>query len=164
MPVYNFRHQTQSAGNPAQPFPIGLQLAGPVLPVQVEVPSALADQLQQAGHAPPNPMPGFALIDTGASVSAVDADVISRLGVQPVGVATVLTPSGQDRQATFPARLVFPGTNIPPIEFNHLLGSNLATQTVPGHQGPLIVLLGRDILRHFVLIYNGTDGAFSLSF
>ena len=144
--------------------PAGLQVTGPVLPVQVEVPSALAAQLQHAGQALPTPVAGFALIDTGASVSCVDAAVIQQLGVQPVGTAQVGTAGGPQSQAIYPARLVFPGTNIPPVDFNHLIGSNLSGQIVAGHQGPLIVLLGRDILQHFVVIYNGPAGSFTLTF
>jgi predicted aspartyl protease len=109
-------------------------------------------------------VPGFALIDTGASVSAVDDSVVRQRGAQPVGIAQVGTAGGQHPQAVYPARLVFPGTNIPSVEFGQLLGANLAGQMVAGHQGPLIVLLGRDILQQFVLFYNGSTGSFTLAF
>lgn len=142
---------------------MGLQATGPFLPVQVEVPLALATRLQQAGQAPPTPAPGFALLDTGASVSAVDAAVMQQLNVQPVGIVTVGTAGGPQQQPLFPARFSFPGTNIPGINFNRLLGANLQSQQVPG-QGPIIALLGRDLMAHFVLIYNGPGGYFSIAF
>lgn len=166
MPIYNSGFQQQSAtpGSSVAPFPRGLQLAGPVLPVQVEVPTALANQLRQTGQMVPAPAPGLALIDTGASVSAVDVAVIQQLGVQPVGIATVGTAGGQQQQPTFPARLTFPGLNLPPIDFNQLLGSNLAGQMVAGIGQPLIALLGRDLLQRFILVYNGPAAMFTLAF
>lgn len=139
-------------------------MAGPCLPVQVEVPPALAAQLQQTGQAVPAPVAGFALIDTGASVSAVDAAVVQQLGVQQIGTVLVGTAGGPQQQATFPARFTFPGTTLPAIDFGALLGSNLAGQIVAIHQGPLIALLGRDLLQSFVLVYNGPGATFSLSF
>jgi len=163
VPIYNSFHQPQRGGS-VQPFPAGLQLAGPVLPVQIEVPVALANQLQSANQTIPNPVSGFALIDTGASMSAVDITVIQQLGVQQVGIANVGTAGGPQKQATYPARFAFPGTNIPTIDFSQLLGANLAGQNVPGQQGPLIALLGRDILQHFVLVYNGPLGTFTIAF
>jgi len=107
---------------------------------------------------------GFALIDTGASVSAVDVTVVQRLGVQPIGTVLVGTAGGPQQQATFPARFTFPGTPLPGLNFGSLLGSNLAGQMVAGHQGPLIALLGRDLLQRFVMVYNGPGAMVSLSF
>jgi hypothetical protein len=139
-------------------------MAGPCLPVQVEVPPALAAQLQQTGQAVPAPVAGFALVDTGASVSAVDDTVIQQLGVQPIGMVPVGTAGGPQQQAIYPGRFTFPGTTLPAIDFGSLLGCNLAGQIVAIHQGPLIALLGRDLLQSFVLVYNGPGGTFSLSF
>jgi hypothetical protein len=164
VPVHNQFYTAQPPGGQQQPFPQGLQLAGPCLPVQVEVPPALAAQLQQTGQVVPAPAAGFALIDTGASVSAVDAAVIQQLNVQPIGMVPVGTAGGPQQQATYPARFTFPGTPLPAIDFGSLLGANLAGQMVPGHQGPLIALLGRDLLQRFVLVYNGPGAMFSLSF
>ena len=134
------------------------------MPVQVEVPTALASQFEQEGHAVPTPVPGFALIDTGASVSAVDVAAIGQLGVQPVGVANVGTAGGPQQQATYPARFSFPGTPLPSIEFGQLLGANLVGQQLPLPQGQIVALLGRDLLQHFILIYNGPGAMMSLSF
>jgi len=92
---------------------------GPVLNVEVHVPNALAAQLAQAGQTVPSPVSGLALIDTGASISAVDDSIIQSLGVSPVGIATVKTPSGAARQNQYPVRFVFPGTSLPDIETPH---------------------------------------------
>jgi len=105
----------------------------------------------------------MALIDTGASVSAVDVVVIQQLGVQPVGVANVWTAGGPPQQATYPGRFTFPGSNLPAIDFNALLGANLAGQLAGVTGQAIVALIGRDLLQHFVLVYNGPAAMFTLA-
>lgn len=167
MPVhnsFNFSVPQPGSGGLPQCNPGGMRIMGPVLPIQIEIPTALAMQLQQTGQAIPTPVSGFGLVDTGASVSAVHEVVIQQLGVQPVGIANVGTAGGPQQQATYPARFSFPGTNLPTIEFGQLLGANLTGQSLPGIQAPLIALLGRDILEHFVVVYNGPAGMYTMAF
>jgi hypothetical protein len=127
---------------------------GPILPVQVEVPQALAAQLQSSGAAVPSAIGGFGLIDTGASLSAVDSGVIQRLGIQAVGVANVGTAGGHQQQALYPAR----------DEFQLSPRGETVRSRVSGLNVPLVALLGRDILRSFVLVYNGPGGGFTLAY
>lgn len=129
----------------------------------MEVPSALASQLQHAGQPVPAPVSGLALVDTGASLSAVDTSVIQQLGVQAVGLVQVGTAGGPQRQATYPARFAFPGTSLPSIDFGLLLGATLAGQIAAGTGHPIIALLGRDLFQHFVLVYNGPGAMFTLA-
>ena len=165
MPVYNSGfHQAQPGAALPLPHPQLLQQTGPVIQVLVEVPTALATQLQQTGQPVPQPVQGFALIDTGASLSAVDATVVQQLGVQPVGLANVGTAGGPQQQATYPARFSFPGSNLSAIDFNQLLGVNLTGQFALGAGHPIVALLGRDLLQHFVLVYNGPGAMFTLAF
>lgn|SRR5579871_1313808 len=141
-----------------QPSPDGLQFGGPLLPVAISVHPILAQQLQAQGTALPAPVGGFGLIDTGASVIAVDQSVVQQLGIPPIGIVNVGGVSGVQQQAQFPASFSFPGTGLPTISFNFVIGANLA-----GQQPPIIALIGRDVLRHFVLIYNGGFGQVVLS-
>lgn len=132
--------------------------AGPRLPVEVKVPNALANYLTQKGQPVPSPVSGEALVDTGASVSCVDETVIQRLGVNPVGISQVGTPSSaRTAQFQYPAPFAFPGTTLPQIEIAHALGSVLQPQG-------LLALIGRDILSNFVFIYNGPGGFVTLSY
>lgn len=141
-----------------QPSPDGLQAAGPMLPVAVAVHPILAQQLRGQGATPPAPVGGVGLIDTGASVSAVDSSVVSQLGIPPIGTINVGTAAGVQQQAQYPASFSFPGTGLPTINFNFVIGSNLA-----GQQPPIVALIGRDVLRHFVMIYHGGFGQVVLS-
>jgi hypothetical protein len=55
------------------------------------------------------------------------------------------------------AKFSFPGTTIPVLEFNTVVGAELQQQ---GY----LAIIGRDLLRHFQLVYNGVDGIWTLAF
>ncbi len=111
----------------------------------------------------PAPVSGVALIDTGAGVSGIDLSVIAHLEVQPVGQVTVAGVTGEKLRSKYPARFTFPGTSIPDLNFGELVEAELSNQAIAGNPGPLIALIGRDILHHFILIYNGPSGNFTLA-
>jgi len=140
-----------------------LVFQGPIIPVQIEIPEALAEQLQKNGMPVPQPVLGVALIDTGAGISGVDTSVIEQLKVQPVGQVTVSGVTGSKLRNKYPARFTFPGTNIPHMDFGELVEAEIANQQVAGISMPLVALIGRDILHHIVLIYNGPAGSFTIA-
>jgi len=165
MPIFNTSFFAQQIGvPPQQPAPGMLLQAGPILPVQVQVPAALAQQLQATNQAIPTPIAGIALVDTGATMSAVEVTVVQSLGIQPVGTAVVGTAGGKQMQAVYPARFSFPGTGLPHIDCSSLFGASLLGISPAGGGQPLIALIGRDILTQFVLVYNGPAATFSLCF
>lgn len=129
---------------------------GPALQVEIGIPSKLAEVLEKAGKPIPPPHPGLALLDTGASISGVDRAILQALGVPPVSTTKVVTPSGEEEQFIYPCRITFPGTPIPPLDLNAVTGGN----PLPG----FAALIGRDLLQHFLLIYNGVDGFWTLAF
>ena len=140
-----------------------LRRQGPYVPIEVAVSTELARALQEKGVPLPPSVTGLALVDTGASVSAVDLRVVQSLGLLQMGYAVVRTPNGEARYDRYPARFGFPGTDLPEWEFVDAVGCPLSGARVYGVSGEVIALLGRDILRRFVLVYNGTLGHFSLS-
>jgi hypothetical protein len=163
MPTLNSFSFQQSPGSLPQPGPQGLATNGPVIQVQIEIPSALAASLQASGQPIPTPVDGIALIDTGATITSIDVAILKRLSINPVGVANVGTAGGPKQQSAYPARFTFPGTPLPGFEIPRVLGCDLTGQTV-FNQRPLIALIGRDILSLAVFVYNGQAGMFSLSF
>jgi hypothetical protein len=152
MPVFN--QFILGPNNELNPAP--LRLRGPIIQVEIQIPTVLGHTLQQKGKPLPQPVTGLCLVDTGASKTCVDAAIVAGLGVSPINKVQVQTPSGSASQYTYPVRMSFPGTPLPGIEFSSVLGSVLAAQGIIG-------LLGRDVLTHFVLIYNGPAGMFSLA-
>jgi hypothetical protein len=157
----NFSFQ-QTPGQPPQPSPQNLAATGPIVQVQIEVPTALADSFRRSNQPIPNPVEGMALIDTGATITAIHAAILLGLGINPMGIANVGTAGGPQKQSTYPAKFSFPGTLLPMFELQ-VIGCDLTGQTVL-NQRPLIGLIGRDVLSNAVLVYNGSCGMFSLSF
>ena len=137
---------------------------GPVIQVLVGVSTPLATSLQSQNLPVPSPVGGLALIDTGATKSAVAEAVAQHLGIQPSGLVNVGTAAGMQQQPVYSARFSFPGGPLPAIEFAELTGVNLHGHTVPGLQLPLIALIGRDILSRFVRIYDGQSATVTLAF
>lgn len=156
MPLYNGEFRT-SAGTPG---PGGLRGAGPVLPVEVAVPSALSKLLAQQGQNIPSPISGFVLIDTGATRSCVHIDVVSKLGVNPIGIIELATASGKSQHHLYPAKFNFPAIKFQ-VEFSSLIGVDLRAQSIGGQK--IIALMGRDLLAQCLLVYNGTKGSFTIA-
>ena len=154
MPVHN-----HFVVDPQTRLPSGPALAehGPRLQVEISLHPTLVQHLQTQGQAVPAPVIGAALIDTGATISAVDTTlVVQPLQIQPIGSVQVGTAGGPQTQHQYPASFGFPGTRLPGINFNFVIGCNLTGQGI-------IALIGRDVLRHFVMVYNGVLGQVILS-
>ena len=94
MPIFNASLAKAVSGGITQPVPAAFQKIGPIVPLQVEIPTALAAQLRATEAQIPSPITGLALIDTGASVSGVDETVVQQLGIQPIGVASISHAGG----------------------------------------------------------------------
>jgi hypothetical protein len=139
--------------------PRHLLLIGCTLGVEVHVHPVLAQHLQQVDPTAPGPTPivGRALIDTGATFTAIDLAAATQLQLIPVDTIQSGTAGGQRVCPRFPARLVFPGTPIPGIDFPRIVGVDLTGQG-------FIALLGRDFLARCLFTYNGPLGLFTLSF
>src|SRR4051812_33831012 len=74
---------------------LNVQPGGPLIAVMVGVSTARFQALTGAGQTPPPAATGMFLIDTGASCTCVDPDLLSNLGLQPTGTAGIRTPSTQ---------------------------------------------------------------------
>lgn len=159
MPVYNhyWLDRQGRVGSPESVFNLTLQ--GPVLPVLVSVTSQYAQLLQRLNRSVPSPVPGYALLDTGAALCSVDREVIRGLGVPPFGYAMTqgATHPSPIPTLTFPASLSFPNTPLPNITFLNFVALPLRAQGI-------IALIGRSVLRDFVMTYNGPAAMITLSF
>ena len=97
------------------------------------------------------------MIDTGASLCAIDEAAAVSLGIPPAGAQAIFTPAGPASQPTYPASLSFPATTLPNITFAEFVGA-------PIQASGIIAIIGRNVLRDFVLIYNGPGGSVSLAY
>lgn len=96
MPVFNFFHYSQQQGPT-------LSETGPLVAVEIGVPSALKQHLAAGGLAVPSAVSGFALVDTGAFASAVDESIFASLGVPPIDEIRTATPHGTGKSNVYPA-------------------------------------------------------------
>jgi len=155
MPVFNFYHWTKELGST-------LEEAGPIVPVTIGIPTALEEFCVEKGFQIPAAISGYALIDTGASISAVHEQLFVDLGVQPIDSMPTRTPHGDGRSFVYPAKVAFPAMNVENYRMDRLVGSELNWETKDGKH--IIMLLGRDILKFMLLIYNGISSDVHLSF
>jgi hypothetical protein len=155
MPVFNFFHYTQETGHT-------LEDSGPIIPVTIGIPTALEEFCVEKGYQIPPAVSGYALIDTGASASAVHEQLLMDMGVQPIDSIPNQTAHGAGRSFVYPAKVAFPALNVENYRFDRLMGSQLNWKTKDGKQ--IIMLLGRDILKYMLLVYNGLSSDIHLAF
>jgi hypothetical protein len=136
---------------------------GPLIDLLVGVSKPRADALRSAGVAVPTPQAARCLIDTGASATTLDRQVIQALGIMPTGTTSMLTPStaGVAHPCnTYDVAVILP---LQPASRYHIFGVTLpvieSDFTGCGIQG----LIGRDLLSQCVLGYNGVEGQIFLA-
>lgn len=101
-------------------------------------------------------------IDTGAETTAIDASVLALLGVGPTEILPMLTPSptgGTQTFRRFPVSLALARG-----DFEMLLSSVEVTECVFEPNESIRGLLGRDVLQHCFLFYDGPKGSFSFAY
>jgi len=138
-----------------------LERQGLLLKVEIHVATALAANLTQGGAKLPAPIIGNALVDTGATCCCAEESCLAKLGLQPTGQIHMAGATGPRLQNVYLARFSFPGTPIPALELTVAGVQMHAAQT---HGNSTVVLIGRDVLRHCVLVYNGPLGCYTLAF
>lgn len=160
MPVINVHVDGQGKDQNGHTFKlppqIGLIQRGPVVQVTVSLDQTMAAQILQSGGALPPPVTGYALIDTGASVTCIDDAAAQKLGLPVIDVANIASAShASTQQNVYPMHMEITGADIG-IGSPRTVGAPLAAQG-------LLVLIGRDVLAHCMLVYNGATGSFTLS-
>lgn len=126
---------------------------GPCIPIEISLPDALVDQLNQQGQPVPSNIEGDALVDTGASCSAIDHSVCQQLNLQPIGITTIGHAGGEMQTNQYPVRFIFPNLT---VEFGPVIEVELAPYNIKA-------IIGRDLLSQFMLIYNGPANRFLLT-
>ena len=98
----------------------------------------------------------LALIDTGASSTAISQKVVDRLKLVPRGTAKVYTSNrASEIRNEFDVALEFDMDAY--ISLLRVLGANLQDHSID-------CLIGRDVLQHSRLIYDGPKKQITLSF
>ena len=153
MPVFKTK-VLPTGQTPPVPLPGALTQSGPVVQIQVEVSSPLSQRLVADKQSVPPPVSGAGLVDTGATFSAIDLKVVSRLGLQPIGAAITGTAAGRRPASVYAVKFTLPGARIA-VEDGHVLGVDLDGTG-------MVALLGRSFLQNTVLIYDGLGSEFTI--
>lgn len=149
-----------SSGNLSSP---GLANVGAFCTVEIHVPPQIAQILANRGQPIPQCVTGIALIDTGASSTCVHQPILQGLGLNPVGIVNAGTPGGPTQRNVYPVRIMCP-TQRWTLDVGRAMGVDLTGQIVNiVPPVPIIALLGRDLLQHWVFIYNGPGGFWTIS-
>lgn len=137
MPVFERQISIQAKNRDGKPIVLppsqGLQAAGPVLSVVVSPTKQHLEGLALKGQPAPQPIVGFAIIDTGATATAVDEEVCKKLGLQPTGVVKTAHAGGSEVRACYPIQITFPNTPFPPITSPCAMSVNLQFGKTPLH-------------------------------
>ena len=133
-----------------------LKADGPIIEVLIAPSRHLVEVMQSNKQTPPQPVKAIAMIDTGASSSVVNQDIIKQLGIEPIAAVKINTPSDSGVSCfQYQAVIMFPSKVA--IGTSELIAAPLKGQ-------PVQCLIGRDILKNSVLIYNGYAQTITLSF
>lgn len=135
---------------------------GLVVSAAVMVSSARSQALTEVGQSLPPAQRILALLDTGASISAVDPVVLNALGLTPSGHAEIHTPSTQGTAIDTDTYDVSIGIFAGRIGDSPFISDTIqVTSSILGNG--VQALIGTDILRSCILTYNGADDCFTLA-
>lgn len=118
---------------------------GPFLQVEIRPPLAVIRQLETDSK----PIPSIqvrALIDTGAAFSVVTPDVAREAGMIHTGYVDITSVQNTQRQPVYFGTIWFP--------WNRAKEAPIAVCPLKTHR----CLIGRDVLQHWYLTYDGANG------
>jgi hypothetical protein len=136
--------------------------SGPLLEIICGVSKPRAEALAKAGRPIPNPVPARALIDTGASITALDSTILKALGAVCKGTVPLHTPSTQSGSPHVANQFDVSLVLVHPL-LTRTWRALPVIESALAHQG-ILALIGRDILGFCLMTYDGQAGTFSLGF
>lgn len=140
--------------------------AGPLLRVTLMSSQARQAALSAAGQHVAPPVSANLLIDTGASCTVIDDNLVAQLGLQATGSVQVHTPSTGTAPVTrqsYDIGLIIMGQAPAGGQGGHwvqnlpIMDADFSAQGIDG-------LLGRDVLSQCRMTYSGSDQLVFLSF
>jgi len=146
---------------PSEGQPNFLEQYGPLLPVRLTVPVKRKRYLEQHGFEPHASKTGYALIDPGATVSAVHDRVMQELEIPVLDQTGTNTPHGPGLSNIYNASLSFAEMGMLDVPLEGVLGCYLGEPEIG--EPEIIMLLGRDLLRHFVMSYDGPNARMTIT-
>lgn len=124
-----------------------LELHGPTLQVKVGLDTNFSASHGLAPQLPPDMF--NALVDTGAAISCIDNNLATSLNLPFVGTSKFGGAAGVSEHPVVLAQIQIP-------DLSHCLYGTFAAVDLSGQ--PHLVLLGRNLLRSYRMIYDGRTG------
>lgn len=124
---------------------------GPIIQIAIGHPKAEYQEAVALGLDLPKPQSIHALIDTGASVTIVNPEVAKTCRLRQTGMASIQAAGHKADYPEFAASIDFPGSGLKSLEIIRVVACPLASVEMS-------CLLGRDVLYHWELLYNGYSG------
>lgn len=152
-----------------------LRAFGPLLFASWSVPRAVRDALGAAARPVPQEVNGVLLLDTGASGTCISMKAATALGLHPTRLQAGYGAGGLHQNPVFLANLEIRITD-PKTLMTSAFGWEQEVQGIPdlekcvpalqlqGHSVEVVGLLGRDILRHSRIHYDGPNGNLRFEF
>ncbi|MCB1532610.1 MAG: aspartyl protease family protein [Alphaproteobacteria bacterium] len=117
--------------------------------------------LVEAGQPVPDPVPANLLVDTGATSTCIDEEIINKLAIGPTGNTLVNTPSTGStphQMNTYDIAMIIQGDGTPFVmPALPVVECNFEAQGIDG-------LLGRDVLSRCHMTYGGNSKIMLLTF
>jgi len=135
--------------------PDELQQQGPILKVLIGHTPDELEEAQSVGFEFPESRPFNALIDTGAAVTIINPQLAETYKLRYTGMERITAVGHTDKYRGYAAAISFPDRNLRGFDIVRIIACPLASPVMS-------CLIGRDILRHWELIYNGESGAVTI--
>ncbi|MFB3881610.1 MAG: hypothetical protein ACE149_10120 [Armatimonadota bacterium] len=144
-----------------QPKPVGAFPFGPRprFLVQIHLQRDLEEFLRAQGRRVPRAVTGEGFVDTGSTLTVVERERIETLGVEPVDTVNVSGIGGKTSCHVYPVTLALKDDADGPI----VMQWSLQVVAAPLGQLNCLCLIGRDVLRRGVLVYDGVAGEVSFT-
>jgi predicted aspartyl protease len=130
---------------------------GPMVDLLIGMSHQRLQVLSSAGHAAPPLMRIRGIIDTGATCTCIDSEVIARLGLVATGSTLVHTTSTGDSPIEY---LQYDVDIVVDQAQKHVVRYTLPIVASPLSPQGFEALIGRDILDCTTLFYNGPEARF----
>ncbi len=134
---------------------------GLIVEVGIALSTARVEAAKRAGRPPVAPIWVTALLGTGASCSVIDTSVVHSLKLIQAGTVQGHTPSTGSNLHTcnlYDGCIAFAKPQV------KVMSLNLPVAEASLIDQGILALIGRDVLRQCLLVYNGPAKSFSLSF
>jgi len=132
-----------------------LQKDGPRIFIEISAPSADIKEGSQLGLEFPRPLGITAIIDTAASLTVVNPEVVEQCKLRATGFAIVASIERKAQYRQHAAWIRFPNTELMDFDGIPVVACKITQQ-------PYSCLIGRDIIRNWILTYNGGQGVVSI--